>query len=426
MTFAGSPERVEARLVPEAGYEFDPFRVSGLPARLGRGSLHAVAARRRAPRACRADPRRAPPRRRARRRRLRRRADGLAAWREEDPRGADRGGRAPRAREPARGSVRAARLPRLRDPGPRRPPLPGRRAADPAFVAGRPRRRAAALLGCRPTARCCSSSAGSQGARGAERVGAGRVRDVGPRRPPPLAASATTRRCAAVWRARTTACCPGPTTSPPRSPQRDLVLARAGGSVWEVAAAGKPAVLVPSPNATADHQTKNARYFAAGGGGRRPRVGALPVFRSSSARCSTTPGAWPRWARRCSAPRGRTRPTQIAEELLALRLRAAPLVRRDRRSRALGLRAARARLGRRGGRLGPQRDAVPRARARGRDRRRRSRPSPRRPRAGRRSSRRAYPSFPGYEAGRAARGARLAAPGRSSSPARTERRPPPG
>ena len=28
----------------------------------------------------------------------------------------------------------------------------------------------------------------------------------------------------------------------------DLVLARAGGSVWEVAAAGKPAVLVPSPN----------------------------------------------------------------------------------------------------------------------------------------------------------------------------------
>ena len=46
----------------------------------------------------------------------------------------------------------------------------------------------------------------------------------------------------------------------------DLVLARAGGSVWEVAAAGKPAVLVPSPNVTADHQTKNARYFEQGGG----------------------------------------------------------------------------------------------------------------------------------------------------------------
>jgi UDP-N-acetylglucosamine--N-acetylmuramyl-(pentapeptide) pyrophosphoryl-undecaprenol N-acetylglucosamine transferase len=46
----------------------------------------------------------------------------------------------------------------------------------------------------------------------------------------------------------------------------DLILARAGGSVWEVAAAGKPAVLVPSPNVTADHQTKNARHFEAGGG----------------------------------------------------------------------------------------------------------------------------------------------------------------
>jgi UDP-N-acetylglucosamine--N-acetylmuramyl-(pentapeptide) pyrophosphoryl-undecaprenol N-acetylglucosamine transferase len=46
----------------------------------------------------------------------------------------------------------------------------------------------------------------------------------------------------------------------------DLVVARAGGSVWEVAAAGKPAVLIPSPNVTADHQTKNARHFEAVGG----------------------------------------------------------------------------------------------------------------------------------------------------------------
>jgi UDP-N-acetylglucosamine--N-acetylmuramyl-(pentapeptide) pyrophosphoryl-undecaprenol N-acetylglucosamine transferase len=46
----------------------------------------------------------------------------------------------------------------------------------------------------------------------------------------------------------------------------DLVVARAGGSVWEVAAAGKPALLVPYPHATADHQTENARYFERGGG----------------------------------------------------------------------------------------------------------------------------------------------------------------
>jgi UDP-N-acetylglucosamine--N-acetylmuramyl-(pentapeptide) pyrophosphoryl-undecaprenol N-acetylglucosamine transferase len=46
----------------------------------------------------------------------------------------------------------------------------------------------------------------------------------------------------------------------------DLVVARAGGSVWEVAAAGKPALLVPYPHATADHQAKNARHFEQGGG----------------------------------------------------------------------------------------------------------------------------------------------------------------
>jgi UDP-N-acetylglucosamine--N-acetylmuramyl-(pentapeptide) pyrophosphoryl-undecaprenol N-acetylglucosamine transferase len=46
----------------------------------------------------------------------------------------------------------------------------------------------------------------------------------------------------------------------------DLVVARAGGSVWEVAAARKPALLVPYPDAAADHQTANARYFERGGG----------------------------------------------------------------------------------------------------------------------------------------------------------------
>ena len=35
VTFAGSPDRVEARLVPEAGYEFDAFRSSGLPRHAG-------------------------------------------------------------------------------------------------------------------------------------------------------------------------------------------------------------------------------------------------------------------------------------------------------------------------------------------------------------------------------------------------------
>jgi UDP-N-acetylglucosamine--N-acetylmuramyl-(pentapeptide) pyrophosphoryl-undecaprenol N-acetylglucosamine transferase len=46
----------------------------------------------------------------------------------------------------------------------------------------------------------------------------------------------------------------------------DLIVARAGGSVWEIAAAGKPAVLVPYPEATADHQRANAQYFEHAGG----------------------------------------------------------------------------------------------------------------------------------------------------------------
>ena len=46
----------------------------------------------------------------------------------------------------------------------------------------------------------------------------------------------------------------------------DLVLARAGGSVWEIAAAGRPAILVPYPFATGDHQALNAEHFVRAGG----------------------------------------------------------------------------------------------------------------------------------------------------------------
>ncbi len=46
----------------------------------------------------------------------------------------------------------------------------------------------------------------------------------------------------------------------------DLAISRAGGTVWELAAAGTPSILVPYPHATADHQTLNARHFERGGG----------------------------------------------------------------------------------------------------------------------------------------------------------------
>jgi UDP-N-acetylglucosamine--N-acetylmuramyl-(pentapeptide) pyrophosphoryl-undecaprenol N-acetylglucosamine transferase len=45
----------------------------------------------------------------------------------------------------------------------------------------------------------------------------------------------------------------------------DLVIARSGGSIFEIAAAGRPAILIPYPHATADHQAANARWMAEAG-----------------------------------------------------------------------------------------------------------------------------------------------------------------
>jgi UDP-N-acetylglucosamine--N-acetylmuramyl-(pentapeptide) pyrophosphoryl-undecaprenol N-acetylglucosamine transferase len=45
----------------------------------------------------------------------------------------------------------------------------------------------------------------------------------------------------------------------------DLVLARSGGSIFEVVAAGRPAILVPYPHATVDHQTANAAWMVDAG-----------------------------------------------------------------------------------------------------------------------------------------------------------------
>jgi UDP-N-acetylglucosamine--N-acetylmuramyl-(pentapeptide) pyrophosphoryl-undecaprenol N-acetylglucosamine transferase len=45
----------------------------------------------------------------------------------------------------------------------------------------------------------------------------------------------------------------------------DLVIARAGGSIFEIAAAKRPSILVPYPFATGDHQHANAQWMADGG-----------------------------------------------------------------------------------------------------------------------------------------------------------------
>jgi UDP-N-acetylglucosamine--N-acetylmuramyl-(pentapeptide) pyrophosphoryl-undecaprenol N-acetylglucosamine transferase len=45
----------------------------------------------------------------------------------------------------------------------------------------------------------------------------------------------------------------------------DLCVARAGGSIFEIAAYGRPAVLIPYPYAAADHQTSNAEWMRRAG-----------------------------------------------------------------------------------------------------------------------------------------------------------------
>jgi UDP-N-acetylglucosamine--N-acetylmuramyl-(pentapeptide) pyrophosphoryl-undecaprenol N-acetylglucosamine transferase len=45
----------------------------------------------------------------------------------------------------------------------------------------------------------------------------------------------------------------------------DLVLARAGGSIFEIAAAARPAILVPYPHAAGRHQHANAEWMVEGG-----------------------------------------------------------------------------------------------------------------------------------------------------------------
>ena len=45
----------------------------------------------------------------------------------------------------------------------------------------------------------------------------------------------------------------------------DLALARSGGSIFELTAAGRPAILVPYPHATAGHQSANAAWMEGAG-----------------------------------------------------------------------------------------------------------------------------------------------------------------
>jgi UDP-N-acetylglucosamine--N-acetylmuramyl-(pentapeptide) pyrophosphoryl-undecaprenol N-acetylglucosamine transferase len=264
VTFAGSPERVEAQLVPDAGYEIDFFRISGLPRRPSLALARAVLLAGRAPRACAHILER-------------RRPDVVlggggyvsgpmvyAAWRK----------RVPAALSEADAHLGLAN--RLAAPFARRVflsyPVPGRRGAKYRVV-GRPvhareripRDEARERFGLPPHGRVLLVLGGSQGAAALNDL----AFDAFARSGPPVLHLCGPRYFAELR------------DRPRRDDYRllgwtddfagalaaaSLVLGRAGGSVWETAAAGVPAILVPSPNVTADHQTKNARYFERGGG----------------------------------------------------------------------------------------------------------------------------------------------------------------
>ena len=96
----------------------------------------------------------------------------------------------------------------------------------------------------------------------------------------------------------------------------DAAVARAGGSIFELAQYGLPSVLIPYPHASADHQTSNARWMAEAGAAR-----VLPDSELTPARLrEETDAVLDHRAAMSAAAAGLARPNaarDIAQELLA-------------------------------------------------------------------------------------------------------------
>ena len=264
VTFAGSPARVEARLVPERGYEFDAFAISGFPRRPGPELLRALGRALAAPLAClRILDRRRPdavlgaggyvagPMVLAARLR------GIpAALTEADA----HLGLANRLAAPFAERVFLA-VPLDREGAKYRAvgrPVPG--ASRPSA-----REESRERLGLDPGARVVLVFGGSLGARLLNELALDAWAEEGP---------AVIHLCGErdYEELRGRVFRPDYLLRPFLDEiglaygAADVALARAGGSVWELAAAGLPAVLVPGSFATGGHQAKNAEWFAGAGG----------------------------------------------------------------------------------------------------------------------------------------------------------------
>jgi UDP-N-acetylglucosamine--N-acetylmuramyl-(pentapeptide) pyrophosphoryl-undecaprenol N-acetylglucosamine transferase len=317
VTFAGSPDRVEARLVPEAGFEFDAFQVSGLPRRPGIGLVRALAKGLGAMRAC---------------------SRILAARRPDVVLGGGGYVSGPMVVAAARRHIPVALLEadahlglanRLAAPLARRIflsfPILGREGGKyrvtgrPIAIRSRPVERGAARrrFDLPPDGPVLLVFGGSQGARSLNELAVEAFGAEGP-----LVLHLSGERDYPQLRDRVSRqgyrLLPFTDDFGAALGAADLALARAGGSVWELAAAGVPAVLVPYPHATADHQKRNAEHFVRGGGAvlvpEDELAGAPALVRTlldDAARLEQMRAAMLRLARPGAAE-------EIAEELIAL------------------------------------------------------------------------------------------------------------
>lgn len=98
----------------------------------------------------------------------------------------------------------------------------------------------------------------------------------------------------------------------------DLAIARSGGSVFEIAAHGLPAILVPYPHAAGDHQRANARWMASAGAATVIEDAELDARRLRGA-VEALLGDGSRLAAMAAASRSLARPraaAEVADELI--------------------------------------------------------------------------------------------------------------
>ena len=155
--------------------------------------------------------------------------------------------------------------------------LPRHRPARPGRVLDADRARPAGASRSAPRSAVCWSSAAASA-----RDRSTRRRSTHSRRPMPGATSSsfTSPAAAITRRSRSGSRAPAPEryrlieyepNLGDALAASDLVVARAGGSVFELAAAGKPAILIPFPHATARPPAPKRRLDAAGRGRDRDR-----------------------------------------------------------------------------------------------------------------------------------------------------------